>query len=348
MGRSTLLIVLGFIIIFGYLAMQMQRVARRAEENSTQFAEKTIVRQIANSALEFLISLHSTTGAADTSITHDDWLGGSFNGSITTVAYDSSTGENLISFSVIATVGNETHSSSATLRSRNLLIPVIPAAIGIFANTVDLSIAGNAHIYGNDTNIDGTAGSQDDLPGITVSEEDDSVALNDDYDGTTYIQGSGDSPSIAVFTESDMAAIEDLAEAYHAIADYDLSSCSGFTGNVTLGSVDSPVIVYISGDCTISGNLTGYGVLIAEGITFKGNVNWYGIVIITGVPVATFTSKGNTKIYGSLLIGVPTISLTFKGNDRIYYSSEAIQIIDDEISSSGNSLMSVSDIVWWN
>jgi len=347
MGRSTLIIVLGFIIIFGYISIRMNRTAQIAEENSIEFTEKVIARHVANSALEYLISLHSTSGYSDTTISRDSWLGGSFTGTITTIAYDTVAREAIVSITVTGHTGEQTHTSSVNLRSRNLLLPVIPAAVGICTNIISLSIIGNSHIYGSDTNIDGTTGLSDDLPGVTVSEEDDSVSLMDKYEGSTKIQGQGTSPSVALFNESAQEDIQALAEAYKSVADYTLTSCDDFS-DVTLGSPSSPVVVHISGECTIAGNLTGYGVLIAEGITFNGRVRWYGIVIITGDADADMTSKGNSSIYGALLLGAPTSTISIKGNDVFYFSSEAIQMIDSHISSTGDSPKLVRNLTWWD
>ncbi len=348
MGRYALIIVLGFIVIFGYMTIRANRMGERAELNSTKFTEKLMARQIAHSATEYLLSLHSLNGMVDTTITRSNWLGGSFTGSITTTNYDSASMVSQVTITVTATVDEESHTTSVTLNSCNLLIPVIPAAIGLFAESVSLTMTGNARIYGTDTNIDGSSGPEEALPAITVSEEDDSTALKTQYSSSTKLQGQGGSPSIAVFAETDQEALQQLAAAYASIADYHLSSCAGFTGNVTLGSVDSPVIVHVAGNCTISGNLTGYGVLVAEGVAFSGNVKWYGIVLVTNDDAGSASGTGNAKIYGALLISASSAVLSFKGNDRVYYSSEAIQIIGDHITSSGYNLKRVSTLSWWD
>lgn len=348
MGRYSLIIVLGFIVIFGYMSLRSNRIGQRAEENSIRFSEKIMARQIAHSAVDYLLSLHTLSGLTDTTVTRTDWLGGSFQGTITTLSFDSASMTSQIALDVIATVGETNHSTRVILSSRNLLIPVIPAALGVFAESVSLNMTGNARIYGTDTNINGSAGPNDPLPAITVSEDDDSVALKTQYSGSTKLQGEGGSPSIAIFDESNREAIQALAEAYISIADYHLSSCASFTGNLTLGSISSPVIVHIAGGCTIAGNVTGYGVLVAEGVSLTGNVNWYGLVLVVNDDVGSASGTGNAKIYGALIIGAGSAALSFKGNDRVYYSSEAIRIIGDYISSSGHNLKRVSTLSWWN
>ncbi|MDD5765643.1 MAG: hypothetical protein PHW79_05290 [Candidatus Marinimicrobia bacterium] len=382
MGRSTLIIVLGFVIIFGYISIRMNRTAQLAEENSIDFTETVIARQVANSAIEYLISLHSVSGYIDTTISRDSWLGGSFSGTITTVAYDTIAGEDSVLITVTAEVGEQTITTSVTFWSRDLLLPVIPAAVGICTNSTDLTITGHSHIYGSDTDMDGTTSRRgwhrgpggprwgggwhggrrhhgwhhhmyeppdlsEDLPGVSVSEEADSIDLMDQYEGSTKIQGEGTSPSIALYNESTQEEIQAVADAYEAIADYNLTSCDGL-GSVTLGSPSSPVVVHVSGECTITGNLTGYGVLVAEGITFRGRVKWNGIVIITGDADADLSSNGNSSICGALLLGAPTATVSIKGNDALYFSSEAIQMIETHITSTENNPKWVNSLTWWD
>jgi len=380
MGRSTLIIVLGFIVIFGYVSIRMHKVAERAEENSIEYAERVMARQVANSALEYMLSLYSVFGYSDTTISKDVWLGGSFTGTIATMAYDTTSGEDSVLVSVTAEAGGQTKTCSVTLWSRDYLLPTIPAAVGISADATDLTLTGHSHIYGSDTDMDGTTSRRgwhrghgphrgwgwgggrrhhgwhhlaeppdlsDDLPGVSVSEEADSISLMDQYEGTTNIQGEGTSPSIALYEETTQTDIQAVADAYESIADYNLTSCDAL-GSVSLGSAAAPVVVHVSGECTISGNLTGYGVLIAEGVTFKGRVKWYGLVIITGDAEADLSSKGNSSICGALLIGAPSADISLKGHDAVYFSSEAIQMVKSYITSTGNKPKRVNNLTWWD
>jgi hypothetical protein len=381
MGRSTLIIVLGFIVVFGYVSIRMHITAEIAEENSIEFTEKIIAQQVANSALEYMISLYSVYGFPDTTISKNSWLGGSFTGTITTVVYDTTTGEDSVLISVSAEAGDQIRSCSVTFWSRDYLLPVIPAAVGISANSTNLSITGHSHIYGSDTDMGGTTSwrgwhrspyyrphwgwrgdrrhhgwhrhlytppeDPEDLPGVTVSTEADSINLTTQFAGTTKIQGEGASPSIAIYDETTPDDIQAVATAYAAIADYNLSSCSGL-GSGMLGSAEAPVVVYVSGECTLSGNLTGYGVLVAEGVNFSGRINWNGLVIITGETSADLTSKGNSSICGALLMGAPTATITIKGNDAVYFSSEAIQMVKTYITSARLNPKRVDNMSWWD
>jgi len=338
---------MGFIVIFSGVITQMNRISERANENSVQYTENIIARQIGMGGMEYLISLHSQSGISDTILSQTVSQSRSFTGSITTVSYDSLTKFFDILFDVTASAGDVIHTTKVTLKSRILLVPVIPATVGALANTVLLDIIGNARIYGQDTNIDGTTGMSGDLPGITVSEESDSTNLADQYEGTTKIQGEGSTPSIAVFDDITREDMDALINAYISVADYNLSSCNAF-GNQTLGSVESPVVVYINGSCTMTGNLTGYGVLITENVTFKGRVKWYGLVLVSGEESANVTSLGNSSIHGALLASAPIVNISIKGTDQFYYSNEAIEMLTDHFSEAGRSPRIISQILWWD
>ncbi len=347
MGRSTLIIVLGFIVIFSGVITQMNRISERANENSVQYTENIIARQIGLSAMDYLISKHSHTGISDTTLIRTVSDQGSFTGIITTLSYDSLTRFSEIQIDITAYAGDVSYTGKVTLNSRILLVPEIPATAGAIANTVLLDIIGNARIYGQDTNIDGTTGTSGDLPGVTVSEESDSTNLSEQYAGTTKIQGEGSTPSIAVFDDVSKEDLDALINAYISIADYNLSSCNSI-GNQVLGSVESPVVVYINGGCTFTGNITGYGVLIAENLTFKGRVKWYGLVLISGEESADVSSFGNSTIHGALMVSAPIVNISIKGTDQFYYSNEAIEMLTDHFSEAGRSPRVISQILWWD
>ncbi len=112
-----------------------------------------------------------------------------------------------------------------------------------------------------------------------------------------------------------------------------------FTSNLTLGTAGSPKIIYVGGDLTIHGNVTGYGVFIVKGnvnisgnveinasdpdqsnlgFYTNGNINASGNVTIKAQILANqnVNLSGNCKIYGSVTTkGV----VNFNGNVNIYY-----------------------------
>lgn len=111
------------------------------------------------------------------------------------------------------------------------------------------------------------------------------------------------------------------------------------SGNRTLGTKNQPQIIYVGGDLTISGNITGYAAFIV-----KGNININGNVTITapdptGNNLGLYTKQnlnvngnvtlraqimanqnvnlgGNSKVYGGI---TAKGTINFNGNISIYY-----------------------------
>ena len=126
---------------------------------------------------------------------------------------------------------------------------------------------------------------------------------------------------------------------YKNIATTVYSNNKTISGNITLGNKASPQIIYVGGDLTISGNVTGYGVFIVKGnILLNGNVsvnaidpggsnlglytagdlNANGNVTITAqiLTGGNANLNGNCKVYGSV---TSKGTVNFNGNINVYY-----------------------------
>jgi len=343
MGRMILIVVLGFIVIFGYVRSNLNVTAERAIDNASEFAEDIQLSQLTSSALEYALSIYIQNGNTDTTIIDSSWLEGSITVSISLQGKDTLNNVDTVFITASSNINGDLDSSDITLVSKSLMIPPITASVGVISESAAFSFNGNVEIHGQDTNMDGTTGSSPELPGITVSNQADSTALADDYAGTTFIQGTGAEPSIAVSsdTTTDLSAI---VRYFAAIADQSLSNCS----SLDEGSESSPTIAHIDGDCSMSGNLEGFGVLVIEGsLTMRGRVSWNGLVIVVGESSMEFDASGTPSIFGALLLGAPTTELSMSGTADLYYSSEAIQMVQTGLENSGRNRRFLSDISWW-
>lgn len=118
------------------------------------------------------------------------------------------------------------------------------------------------------------------------------------------------------------------------------------SGNRTLGTKENPQIIYVGGDLTISGNITGYAAFIV-----KGNININGNVSITaqdptGNNLGLYTRQnlnvngnvtlraqvfanqnvnlgGNSRVYGGI---TAKGTINFNGNVSIYYREPTPQL----------------------
>jgi Tfp pilus assembly protein PilX len=122
------------------------------------------------------------------------------------------------------------------------------------------------------------------------------------------------------------------------------SSCASDPNSQTCwGTQANPKVVYIRGEpdpssmfsaLQLSGNTTGYGILIVEDgdLRISGNFAWYGPVIVTGRWVGVgFMGGGNQQIYGALISNETATDPGFyegvmTGNSKIRYSCEALRL----------------------
>ena len=118
------------------------------------------------------------------------------------------------------------------------------------------------------------------------------------------------------------------------------------SGNRTLGTKEQPQIIYVGGDLTISGNITGYAAFIVRGnININGNVsitsqdptgNNLGLYTRQNLNVngnvtlraQVFTNQnvnlgGNSKVYGGI---TAKGTINFNGNVSIFYREPTLQL----------------------
>jgi len=105
------------------------------------------------------------------------------------------------------------------------------------------------------------------------------------------------------------------------------------------GTLAVPQIIYVNGDLTLHGNITGYGILVVTG-TFDagGNVGWNGLVLVVGKGIFNGNGGGNNSYNGAVLvaktrdnsgnllgsIGAPTFNFSGGGGNGFNYSSGCI------------------------
>jgi hypothetical protein len=117
------------------------------------------------------------------------------------------------------------------------------------------------------------------------------------------------------------------------------------------GTILLPKITHITGNATLSGTLTGSGVLIVDGdLTLKGAFTFNGLVICLGDADINGGAGDIAKIYGSLLLRESTSSdssdeLRVGGNGNIRYSSVALKAVTDKWP---NGFSTKARIIAWN
>jgi hypothetical protein len=108
------------------------------------------------------------------------------------------------------------------------------------------------------------------------------------------------------------------------------------TGLSNPGTAGAPQIIYVNGDLTLSGGLTGYGILVVTGtFTASGNVGWNGLILVVGQGDFQGNGGGNNSYNGAIVvaktldasynplatIGAPTFNFSGGGGNGLNYSS---------------------------
>ncbi len=345
MGRSSLIAVLGFIVIFGMVRQNINKTSESSALNSSVFTESVLARHVTNIAVNYIMSVHSETGENDQTYSSDDFLDGSYNASITSLGYDSTLDYDTLQISVTGSYEDESHATRVQFISKSILIPRITASIAVESDCTLFDFSGHPQIVGTDMLMDGSGENAggDNLAGLTLSNYDDSLRFETFYTDSTWVQGD---PVVEVRSDSPLVNLADLIAYYAQIAD---ETYSGGNFSQDWGSESDPVIIYSNGNFTLQGSSTGYGVLAINGsFTMMGSPTWYGLIIASGgESLIIDASLGNPTIYGALHIGATVTELELKGTANIFYSSEAIDMVRLDITNRGLDRRMITEKIWY-
>ncbi len=103
-------------------------------------------------------------------------------------------------------------------------------------------------------------------------------------------------------------------------------------------SAANPQTVVVNGNLALSGNYTGYGLLVVTGnFSYGGNVGWRGIILVIGQGTTTFTGSGggNNEFDGAIFaattrdalgnelasLGTVNFNIAGGGGNGVYYNS---------------------------
>jgi Tfp pilus assembly protein PilX len=165
-----------------------------------------------------------------------------------------------------------------------------------------------------------------------------------------YTGGGVATPSVANVssnlpsTETTPAGLESLVQQIESTADYVVQGPA--TSLPSYGTATNPVTVVVdsgnngaTGDLALSGNITGYGILVVRG-TYSpaGTVGWNGMVLVIGQGNVQGTGGGNNSYNGSVFVaktrdssgnllstlGAPTFNWSGGGGNGIFYNSCSI------------------------
>jgi hypothetical protein len=124
-----------------------------------------------------------------------------------------------------------------------------------------------------------------------------------------YTGASGTTPDVAQVSISN--SLDTPLDAYNTLQTIENSADVVISGNATQGqmpnamSVTNPMTVVVDGDFSMSGNYTGYGLLVVTGnFSYDGTSGWNGIVLVVGDGTTTYNGSGggNNSFNGAIYV----------------------------------------------
>lgn len=335
MGKSILITILGLSITIGVIIMKLNANSKEGLKTSIDYFSSTQARLIANSGVEVYLE----------KLRRDKFLTGSFNNNeLFDGYYNLSISGPDDDLRIICTgyfYGAE-HTTKVKAKRLPVDLPPVYGALFVSSSTMDLKLNGNLEINGNDTNIDGSEGSEPAVPGIAVDDPADSAFIVNELKSqiSEDILGAGESPSVSSITDTTdwMQLTQDLIFA----ADTTLKTGTYTTGSV-FGTTLKPIITFVNGDVSFAGSASGSGIMVINGnVSMSGNFTYYGLIIVFGQSSIQTQITGNGGIYGTTILVGDQIDIHSTGNASFFYSSEAINNAKTNLKSSRFLIMS-----WW-
>src|ERR1700722_7744081 len=124
-----------------------------------------------------------------------------------------------------------------------------------------------------------------------------------------YTGATGTTPDVAPVSISN--SLDSPLDAYNTLQTIENSADVIISGNATQGqmpnamSATNPMTVVVDGDFSMSGNYTGYGLLVVTGnFAYSGTTGWNGIVLVIGDGTTTYNGSGggNNSFNGAIYV----------------------------------------------
>ena len=226
-------------------------------------------------------------------------------------------------------------------------------------NYIETTFNGNSFgISGRDTipGLPEGSGLNSPIPGIaTTYSGTTSEIVGGSLTSTQYGQVTGQGSNPSVSTSSTLLDVYQMAQNLIALGVEGVDKQTLGHGNYSSGiwgTTLSPMITHITGDATMTGSLTGWGVLIIDGdMKLRGGFTFNGLVICLGDADVNGGGGGDlAKVWGTLLIRASTSSdssdeLRVAGGGNVYYSSLTLKTVTDKWP---NGFSTNARIIAWN
>ena len=154
------------------------------------------------------------------------------------------------------------------------------------------------------------------LPGMGVTGNPSDIKESIPGNRTNHYTGAGTSPSISDITNTLMNSEQTVTDLEKLVDNLTSAANQVVQGPATslpnYGSAASPLITVVRGtsscptcpaDLTLSGSVTGYGILVVTGtLTIQDNVGWRGIILVIGKGIVNGSGSLGNEVDGALLV----------------------------------------------
>lgn len=240
---------------------------------------------------------------------------------------------------------------------RSNLPSTSPGAIYL-ANDSPTNAAFNGNAFqvdGTDKNLDGTAGPNPPVPGISTRNDTNTQEVINSLNSNQQsdVTGVGFSPGPPVVPSVKTSPAAPSATQLNQLINDLLARPNtaypnnNYAGHSTFGTDAAPQISHFTSTngVTLNGNADGAGIMIVEGdLTVQGSFRFDGLILVRGRTnvIQTTTGIGNATVYGS--IWTADINLVVGGSALTQYSSQGLALANSV--AGGGALPAPIKVTW--
>ncbi len=345
MGKSSLIIVLGTMLLVSFLVLKLNGNSKENLSTTVNMFDQTQARLIANTGVEvYLEKLYADKSLVGASIPTQTLFGGTYDVHIT----------GALPYVTVTTKSNfqdVKHISVADAYLTPISFPDPPGGIYISSNAVvNANEIGDMNVNGLDHNSDGTLNpTGKPVWGVGVDDETQRQNILDNLQKPENIEGVLDtvtgatgSPSVGV-----TGLGVDWGKMYQFLANAaDQTFIQDIPNGTNLGTLDHPLITLVNADAAASkkiiiNNGGGAGILVVNGdIKFAGNFDYKGIILCYKNSDLSFESTGTNIVNGGIIIAGKNISFKLTGTMNVNHSQDAIDKVRAHLKSNGFKILS--------
>jgi hypothetical protein len=345
MGKSSLIIVLGMMLLVSFLVLKLNGNSKENLSTTVDMFNQTQSRLIANTGVEvYLEKLYADHSLMNQTFANQSVFGGTYDVTIAGVLPN-------VRVTSKSTFQGVKHTSVADAYLTPITFPNPPGGIYISTNSVvNANEIGDMNVNGLDHLADGTLNpTGKPVWGVGVDDAAQRQNILDNLKKPEHIEGVLDTvtgatghPSVGV-----TGLGVDWGKMYQFLANAaDQTFIQDIPMGTNLGTLSNPKITLINADAATNKTIminkgVGAGILVVNGdIKFAGNFDYKGIILCYKNSDLSFESTGTNLVNGGIIIAGKNISFKLTGTMNVNHSQEAIDKVRANLKSNGFKILS--------